>query len=105
LSSRRFALDTRIATVGLALVLVFLSMPVVSGWTVNADSRCCVTTDICHPLQAADTTRLSVFGSPTAVLVTIEFPRDATREIANTYRAMSDRLSDAPNAPPPKFLA
>ena len=105
MSSRHFALDTRIATVGLALILVFLSLPVVSGWTLSNDSRCCVTTDICHPLQMADTVRLSVFGSPSAVFVNIEFPRDATREILNSYHAMSDRLRDAPEAPPPKSLA
>ena len=105
MSARQFALDAKIATVALALVLAFLSLPVVSGWTAGVDSRCCLTTDICHPLQATDITRLSVFGSPASVLIRVAFPRIAEDASASIYRVMSDRLGDAPEAPPPKSLA
>ena len=103
MTGRRCALDTRIATIALALVLAAISLPTVSGWVV-ADSRCAITMDICHAAQAADVSHAPLLATAPQ-LFSMSYPSgDALRAIGDGYRANTGRLSEAPDPPPPKRL-
>jgi len=104
LSRRRFALDTRIATVALAFVVAMVGMPMMSGWVI-ADSHCAITMDICHPAQTADVGHLPILAPTPQVLSMADLPRDEFLAIDDGYRAGAGRLCDAPDLPPPKVIA
>lgn len=104
MNGSRVALDTRIATVALALVLAMVGMPIMSGW-VLADARCAITMDICHPAQSIDVTHTPLLAAGPKPFSMNKASRDAVRSIDYGYRAMSGRLAEAPDLPPPKALA
>ena len=104
LSAQHFALDTRIATVALALILATVTLPIVTGW-VASESHCCFSMDLCHPAQAVDVTH-----APPLAPCPQKFSRnaaapDAMLAIHDGYRSMTSRLNEAPASPPPKALA
>jgi hypothetical protein len=104
LRANRFALDTRIATIALALVLAAVSMPMMCGWVV-ADSRCAITMDICHAAQSIEVSGAAWFV-PAPQLFTLASPaRDSLRVTDHFYQAIDGRLGEAPDPPPPKTLA
>jgi hypothetical protein len=103
LSGNRFALDTRIATIALALVLAVVSMPTVCGWVVG-DAHCAISMDICHPAQSIDVSHAPLFAPVPHLYLVSEASRDAVLAIDDAYRAMAGRLGEAPDPPPPKTL-
>jgi hypothetical protein len=102
LSGNRLGLDTRLATVALALVLAAVSMPM-CGWVV-ADSHCAIAMDICHPAQSIDIGHASLFAPAPQLLSITEASRDTVLAIDDAYCATADRLGEAPDLPPPKTL-
>ncbi|HLI80166.1 MAG TPA: hypothetical protein VKV03_09295 [Candidatus Binataceae bacterium] len=104
LNARHFALDTRIATVALALILATVTLPIVTGW-VAADSHCAFTTDICHPAQAVDLSHAPLLAPAPYLIEEHLIAPDAILAIRDGYRSMTSRLSEAPASPPPKALA
>jgi hypothetical protein len=104
LSPARFALDTRIATLALALVLAMVSMPMVCG-SIAVDSQCAITTDICHPAQAADAGTAVLFAPAPRLFSMPGASRDAVLAIADSYDSLAGRLGEAPAPPPPETRA
>jgi len=104
LSGHRFAIDTRVASVALALVLAVVSMPILSGWIIT-DEHCSITMDICHSAQSADVGHAPLFAFAPRLLSLSEAPRNAVLAIDDDYRAMIGRLLEAPDLPPPKSFA
>jgi hypothetical protein len=104
LSARHFALDTRIATVALALILATVTLPIVTGWVVT-DSHCAFTMDICHPAQAVDISHAPLLAPAPQLFSKDLTAPDAVLAIYDGYRSMTSRLSEAPASPPPKALA
>ncbi len=104
LKTARFALDTRIATVALALVLAMVSMPMVCGSLV-VDAHCAVTMDICHPAQSADVSNAALFAPAPRLFSMNDGWGDAGRAIADAYDSLAGRLGEAPALPPPETLA
>jgi hypothetical protein len=103
LSARRFALDTRIVTVTLALVLAVVSMPMACGWVV-ADTRSAIAMDICHPTQSLDVSSAPLLV-PAPRLDSINYVFDgAVLKIDEAYRGIAGRLGEAPDSPPPETL-
>jgi hypothetical protein len=103
LSGNRFALDTRIATIALALILATVSMPMVCGWVVG-DAHCAISMDICHPAQSIDVSHAPLFAPMPHLHFVSEASRDAVLAIDDAYLAMAGRLGEAPDPPPPKSL-
>jgi len=104
LKNNRFAFDTRLAAVILALVVAIVSTPVVVSRLVKPDSHCCVSSDICHPIQPIDVSPAPLLASPPNISAMNEIPRDSALAVGSNYHAMTDRLGDAPESPPPKAL-
>lgn len=104
LSASRFALDTRIATVVLALVLAMVGMPIVGGSMV-VDSHCAITMDICHSAQSADLNTAALFASAPRLFSMIDGWHDAVLAVDNPYESLAGGLGEAPALPPPKALA
>ena len=104
LSARHFALDTRIATVVLALIIATVTLPMVNGW-VATDSHCSFTTDICHPAQAVDISHAPLLAPAPRLYLEHSIAPDAILAIHDRYRSMTNRLGEAPASPPPKALA
>ena len=102
--NNRFALDTRIAAVLVALIVAVVSTPIVVGAIVKPQSHCCLTSDICHPVQVIDVSHAPLVASPPNISAMNEIPRDSALAASVLYRGMSDRLGDAPESPPPKPL-
>jgi len=104
LSRSRFALDTRVATVALALILATVSLPLIGGWIVT-DSQCALTMDICHPAQTIEVGLVTLFAPAPQSFFLLDAPREGILACDDCYRAQGDRLGDAPDPPPPKNLA
>jgi len=104
LIASRFALDTRIATVALALILAIVSFPLMCGWVV-ADSHRAITMDICHAAQAVDVSSAPLFAPAPRLFAMNEASREAVFAIRDSYYTMAGRLGEAPDLPPPKTLA
>ena len=104
MSPSRFALDTRIATVALALVLAMVSMPMVCG-SVAVDSHCAFTMDICHPAQSADLNSAALFAPAPRLFSMDDGWRDTVLAIDDPYASLAGRLGEAPALPPPRTLA
>jgi hypothetical protein len=104
LSAHRCALDTRIASVALALVVAVVSLPIVSGWIIT-DRHCSLTMDICHPAQAADVGNAPLYAAAPQLFLFNDGPHDAVLAVNDDYRVMIGRLREAPEGPPPKSLA
>ena len=104
MSRSHFALDTRIATVALAMVLAVVSTPIVCGLVVT-DSHAAITTDICHPAQSIDVGSAPLFVPAPQLFSFNGVSRDATHAIHDFYDMMAGRLGEAPDLPPPKTLA
>ena len=104
MSASRYALDTRIATIALALVLAMVGMPLVGGSMV-VDSHCAITMDICHPTQSADLNSAALFAPAPRLFSMNNRWRDAVLAIDDPYESLAGRLGEAPALPPPKTLA
>jgi len=104
LRSRRFALDTRVAAVALALILAMVSAPMICGWVV-ADSHCTITMDICHAAQSVDVSQAPLMAPAPRLFSMRDGSRDAVLAIDDCYQAMAGRLGEAPDPPPPKTHA
>jgi len=104
LTKRSIALETRIATAALALVIAAVSLPLVSGWILS-DSHCCITTDICHPAQAVDAVHGPLLAPAPEAFSKASMARDAMLVIDHGYKALNDRPSESPDSPPPKAQA
>jgi hypothetical protein len=104
LSASRFALDTRIATVVLALVLGMVGMALAVG-SMGLDSHCSITMDICHPGQAADINSAALFAPAPRLFSMDNRWRDTVLAIDDPYESLAGRLGEAPALPPPETLA
>jgi hypothetical protein len=103
LSSKRFALDTRIATVALAFAVAIVTMPMMCGLVIT-DAHCTITADICHPAQSVDAA--PVLLAPTPKLFSLpDILHDAALAHVGAYHSMVSRLGQAPDLPPPKARA
>jgi hypothetical protein len=100
----RFALDTRIATVVLAMVLAVVSMPIMCGWVVT-DARAAITMDICHPAQSIDVSHAALFAPAPPLLSIDDGSRDAVLAIGDSSDPVAGRLGEAPELPPPETRA
>lgn len=101
MTRRSIALETRIAITALALVIAAVSLPLVGGWVLS-DSHCCITTDICHPAQAADAVHGPLLAPVPAPYSEASMARDALLAIHDGYHRLNGRLREAPEIPPPK---
>jgi hypothetical protein len=101
LSTRRCAVDTRIATVALAAILALASMPMVCGWVV-ADSHYALSADICHPLQSLDVGSAPLPAKAPRLFSVSDTSRDAFVAIDDPDSMIAGRLGEAPDLPPPK---
>jgi hypothetical protein len=104
LSGNRIALDTRIASVALALVVAIVSTPMMVGGWVLADAHCAITMDICHPAQSIDVSHAPLLAPAPHLFPMSEASRDGVLAVADAYRARAGRLGEAPDLPPPKTL-
>jgi hypothetical protein len=105
LSPRRFALDVRITTVTLAMVLACVSTPLVCGWMM-VDSQCAITMDICYPAPSIEVSSAPLFASaPRLFSMGGACSREAILAIDDAYRTITGRLGEAPDSPPPEMLA
>ena len=105
MKKNRFAFDTQIAAVILALIVAIVSTPVLVGAAIKTNSRCCITSDICHPIQLIDVSPAPPLASPPNMSAMNEIRRDSALAVSLRYRAMNDRPGEAPESPPPKPLA
>jgi len=101
LNQGRTALETRIATVALALVLVVVGLPTLTGWIID-EAHCCITMDVCHPVQAVNPVHGPLLAPAPAPFSKPSSARDAMLAINDGYRRLSGRLREAPDSPPPK---
>jgi hypothetical protein len=101
----RFALDTRIATVVLALVLAMVGMPLVGGGALVVGSHCAITMDICHSAQSADLNNAVLFAPAPRLFSMNNRWRDAVLAIEDPYESLAGRLGEAPALRPPETLA
>jgi hypothetical protein len=103
LNRSRFAIDTRIAAMALAMILATVSMPMMTGWAI-ADSHSALTMDICHPAQWIDVSHAPPFAPAPHLFSMNDVAHDAVHAIDDAYLAMAGRLGEAPDPPPPETL-
>jgi hypothetical protein len=87
----------------IALVIAIASLPSI-GLIVIADRNGpSITLDLCHPLQSLDTSSsLVLIARPASPEIDAMI---ASRENLSEVTPLPDKLSDAPDSPPPKQLS